>query len=438
MSIRVLENKPSSVLWEIASGKPDLNQPSPEPGQKDTRKRVFRGSQEANTCAWRVEDWLRQEVGSIASGASEELRRRHDFERKVKWAFNVVVVTQNALFAEFMKDFSASIDSDIGDIEEKVSGRFSGKSLPELVQATTYDSQTFKSAKIAFELLGGDHATEVDAMLGKQIEQWYNEWFQKCHDGKNGEELKDGWRAYYEADILRSQIEQLDPTLLSTDPRPRWTAFHQEQWPTVPSEHTYNTLLSNMRKEGFGLKKSSWHPSQKIEELIQELKKHGPLAMGGKFGTTFYEPKDLRKSERSLAGRSLWYWKPGSSKSDHGLNHAVLVIGAEKITEEDKQRVFFIDPNDASSPEDWVDEPMHFHFNGLSMDDEVKHKIPGRELQRIFIISFENFLNSLHAERGGSYQSTKDDLSTIQTRVWAHYGTQISLKHSLTPVKEDE
>lgn len=95
----------------------------------------------------------------------------------------------------------------------------------------------------------------------------------------------------------------------------------------------------------YGARKSSWHPAQSIQKLIEQLQLHGPHLIKGNVGRAYYEddPFELRQK---IQGRSVFGWKPGAKRRDESGTHVVVIVGA------DEKRVYYVDPMDGSDPED--------------------------------------------------------------------------------------
>jgi hypothetical protein len=98
-----------------------------------------------------------------------------------------------------------------------------------------------------------------------------------------------------------------------------------------------------------GFRRSSWHPEQPVEALINELQLHHQLFVNGNIGKTYYmEPAIVAEK---IQGRTVFGWKPNALRNDSiGFTHAVVLIGAK--VEDKKGYVYFVDPQDGSSPKD--------------------------------------------------------------------------------------
>ncbi|MCE2983496.1 MAG: hypothetical protein LW832_08015 [Parachlamydia sp.] len=118
----------------------------------------------------------------------------------------------------------------------------------------------------------------------------------------------------------------------------------------------------------YGLKKSTWNPSKGSVALIEELKKNGPLFVGGSFGDCSYMDKPF-KMRQSIADRDIYAWRAGAKRHPRMISgHSVLLVGAKKLN--DKAFVYFIDPKDPSNPND-------------------------RSRQKMYMISFTNLTSSI-------------------------------------------
>lgn len=102
----------------------------------------------------------------------------------------------------------------------------------------------------------------------------------------------------------------------------------------------------------YGLKFSSWRPSEPISKLIEELKAKGPLLANGYFGNDFYkgDGPDLKESV-AINGVVPWGWSPAQALPliEARTGHAVVICGAQ-IMEDGREFVYFKDPNFTSVP----------------------------------------------------------------------------------------
>ncbi|MCE5318159.1 MAG: hypothetical protein LLG04_12470 [Parachlamydia sp.] len=91
---------------------------------------------------------------------------------------------------------------------------------------------------------------------------------------------------------------------------------------------------------------STWHPGQSLNELFQELKKHGPLMFYGRHGQGFYLNPSFELTT-AIAGRTIFGWKPNTPKDNEREYHSVVVVGVNL----DTKVVYFVDPRDSSGPQ---------------------------------------------------------------------------------------
>ena len=128
-------------------------------------------------------------------------------------------------------------------------------------------------------------------------------------------------------------------------------------WEDLSPEQKCSLLDSFVRKlsaEHYGIKISSWLPSQPIENLIDELTHHGPLGVAGSFGWVSYDVP-ARKLGKKIENRDIYYWRKDDPKKDVG--HIILIVGAEKIGI--NGFVYYIDPNDDSDPAHPETQPIY-------------------------------------------------------------------------------
>jgi hypothetical protein len=113
----------------------------------------------------------------------------------------------------------------------------------------------------------------------------------------------------------------------------------------------FHDVVRNLHLLVCGAKKSTWHPEQPIDNLMEQLKLHGPLLAAGKFGQLFYEDPSFETNDK-IEGRPIFGWKPNAKRREGGLynQHAVVIVAAQKIN--GKEYVYFIDPVDGSNPAD--------------------------------------------------------------------------------------
>ena len=120
-----------------------------------------------------------------------------------------------------------------------------------------------------------------------------------------------------------------------------------DQMSLSEKEAHVNNLTFLISFQMYGAKKSSWHPEQPIDSLIEQLKLHGPHLVRGTIGQFYYEDAPFELKEKR-EGKTIFGWKPNAKRinEDNSTIHAVVIIGA------DEKCVFFLDPLDGSDPQD--------------------------------------------------------------------------------------
>ncbi len=122
-------------------------------------------------------------------------------------------------------------------------------------------------------------------------------------------------------------------------------------WNEIPAEaqsRMIDTFAHLILAKRFGLHVSTWQPDQPIESLKEELKKHGPLTVSGRFGSAYYGVPPSTFGE--IEGRTIHGWKKDDPRTELAISsHMVLIVGAEKT---DKgEFVYYLDPVDESDPQ---------------------------------------------------------------------------------------
>jgi hypothetical protein len=95
------------------------------------------------------------------------------------------------------------------------------------------------------------------------------------------------------------------------------------------------------------------------EELIRQIKEHGPQIIIGYFGKLNYQqaPLPFTTHEKEI-NHPIYFWKPKSERDIIiGIFHIVVIVGAGKETGQDL--VYFIDPLDDSDPDQPEKRPLY-------------------------------------------------------------------------------
>jgi hypothetical protein len=133
-----------------------------------------------------------------------------------------------------------------------------------------------------------------------------------------------------------------------------WSDF--EQLSAKKKSIMLNSFAFIVMAEKYGLKKSSWKPSDNIESLIKELDVNGPLAIGGVFGRSSYLDAPFCLKQQ-IGNRDIYAWKPGVKRVQTASAHMCLIVGAKKVL--DKEYIYFIDPLDSSDPKDEASQKLY-------------------------------------------------------------------------------
>ncbi len=112
--------------------------------------------------------------------------------------------------------------------------------------------------------------------------------------------------------------------------------------------------------ELYGLHNANWSPPKGFNALMECLQDSGAIVMqGNNIGLPFYQgaPHTLTEDQKpvKIGSRSIQFWQKNQfTPSDDQCAHAIIVIGAEELKDTNgkvtAQHVFFLDPNDVSSP----------------------------------------------------------------------------------------
>ena len=116
--------------------------------------------------------------------------------------------------------------------------------------------------------------------------------------------------------------------------------------------------------------------SQKIETLINELQKKGPLIGSGPFGPSAYH--DIPEMKQKAYGQNIYGWKPGANRIDHPKNNHIMILGAKKT--ENHEFVYFILSEDMT--------PRETTF--------VRKHLPSPTDAKIYVTSHNTFQRFVH------------------------------------------
>jgi hypothetical protein len=131
--------------------------------------------------------------------------------------------------------------------------------------------------------------------------------------------------------------------------------------------------VNHLMASHHGLQEVFFKDIKTAVQLIQKLKRTGPLMVSGSFGSARYVDNPI-KLEATLGSHELYGWRKGaqtiSEPEDVNNSHAIVIVGAE--IKGDKQYVYWIDPKHANDPNDPNSQRLHmssFEVISSSMDE---------------------------------------------------------------------
>lgn len=165
---------------------------------------------------------------------------------------------------------------------------------------------------------------------------------------------------YLTRDLIEMAAKQTDLVLAAQ--KPWYRLEHME------------AAATRLMAKGYGLKTILFKEMNTMNGLIQALKTKGPLMVHGFYGSPFYAGEEPVIFKDKVGDHALYGWKKGTPTTpDMGIVHAIVVVGAD--VKEDKKLVYWINPEDCNDP-----------------------KKP--DSQRVFVSSFESFMNRMHCVEG--------------------------------------
>lgn len=337
-----LKDKENHILYDIPAGKPDGNEPrSLGP---DTRPRVDQPGQKGPNCMFYAMSLIRARIGKNPCIGLEEARKAEAIFSKYRKEHSLNAGYNLITLFEGMKECGM----DIPEIDNN-----SDLQRGEILLMVTPQLMKSKLGPEAEILYGPDEI----AMLQKFISQ---------DKYKN---IKD----YVEMRYLRDKLEILEKFVPSN-----FMSVIKKK-PKISQSCVERVMASQ-----FGLKSSQWSPQEGCASLIKELKKHGPLYIGGDvIGVQSYRDKPF-EMKKKISGKTISAWPPGTERvSKNG--HVIILIGAK--IKNGRGYVYFIDPVDPS---------------------------PLSEQRKIYLISYEKLSASI-----------TNDLYTLTERMdkcYAYYG----------------
>ncbi len=336
LQISILERTDTSILYELPAGKPDPRQPCTT--GHDTRNRVMQTACKSGTCWYYVFNFIRKRIGTnpckellqereiekLYSSHRKALTRVDESHMKEEQFFNGIDTERARFFINNKEKLQTFLKNAVSpDLFPNMFAL-----LEEFLKESKYTNMDdFLRMKKLTE--GVEITTEFLAKKGIDVTQFSETW--SCcskEDERTDRELS-------EVELKSSFLDALVISIAAVE---------------------------------YGLQKSGWTLVSGITGLLQELKRAGPLAIGGAFGPPAYVEAPFKMREQ-ISGRDIYAWRPGAKRHPTRLeSHSVLLIGAKKT--QDKALVYFIDPTDPSDPQD-------------------------RSSQKIYMISFANLTSNI-------------------------------------------
>ncbi len=124
---------------------------------------------------------------------------------------------------------------------------------------------------------------------------------------------------------------------------------------------------------------SSWCFREGPEALMHELRTFGPMLARGYYGSDFYKPNSAFVMRNRIGGQAIHAWRSQDYDWQKAATHSVVVVG---MTQEAGQyRVIFLDPKDASNPD---------------------------EQRKYYLISYERFISNMRNLHGTQAVKTEE------------------------------
>lgn len=333
LPLSILEKTCDSVLYEISPGKPNPQEMYPK--GVDKRERVFQSGLKGVACWYYAFNFLRRRIGK---NPCESLLAERAIEK---------------LCSQRRKEQTAYDDAFPVAIHEL----YSKSDISIIRKLDLKHAQLFLESPLA----------SLDPLDGRSSLLPYIQEFIKEKTHKNILEFLVFKRA--------SRLIQINMNFLNNFNTDVHKMIGHKKWKKLDAEQqsaALETYVRDFSADLYNVKKSEWKPSLGIDELLDELKRKGPLMVLGNLGTPAYIDTPFQMA-RKISNRDIYAWRPGAMRSDLIAGHAILLVGARKV--QNKAFVYFIDPADPSDPFD-----------------------PSK--QKIYMISFANLTSNIRSLTG--------------------------------------
>lgn len=336
LPISILKKTSSCILYEIPPGKPNPEQRCTT--GEDERDRIEQLAMKGAACWYYVFNYIRLRIGK---DPCEELREERENE---------------AICSQRRKEQTAYDDAFPVSIAELYS--ISDMSL--LQRLDVKNAQEFLNSELS------SSCNLSEPLEGRSSIVPYIQEFVEQNKHSNMREFLLFKRASKMIEINMKFLSNFNTDVYKMTESKQWN-----KWDTEQKAAVLDTYVRDFSADLYKLNKSSWKPSREIkegiDELINELKKHGPLMILGDFGPSAYIDQPFKTKEK-ISSRNIYAWRPGARRIESMAGHSILLVGAKKT--HDNAYVYFIDPIDPSDPLD-------------------------RDKQKIYAMSFKNLTSNI-------------------------------------------
>lgn len=324
----------SSVFLYLPPGKPDPQrylEKAEEKGKgSDSEARVLQEGQKGHTCLFYAGNYVRNRCGKSFPPNSRERIIEKTFSEVRKQITHISKPSEEIVEnSETLVKIFQSLSDD-------------GKITPTLVKERigSDKSMSEKSKKMLLEAI--DTFLEKDLPFGPlHFGPFVVDYFHSLADAADK--------------IFKAEHRKILEAFLQRIPLFNPSVKQKEFWDKLKPNLQYLLLCHNFYLAfcaHFNLDFSPWKPSQKIGELIESLKSHGPHLVSGMFGKAYYDRPPFALKDK-VHGHTIMGWKPDAKwaiKED--VSHTVVLVGAGG------GRVYFIDPSGKNDPKSAEKMPL--------------------------------------------------------------------------------
>ncbi|MBS0652243.1 MAG: hypothetical protein JSR39_01810 [Verrucomicrobia bacterium] len=387
----ILKSDASSLIYSLPSGKPNTKIPLTSGGE-DLRPRVDQAPQAGPNCYYYALNMLRKRIGPNPPKEYEQARR---IEKCIS-SYRKEITQLELDFSKNFSLFQIILDSyrlgpDLHSIQQK---------LPEILAQIELMNRKFllerndsllKISSRAATILKGFCGQNEWTNLHEYIQYIKVSKYRAVHDkffqalGVDPKErydrnIKDFTNAFL--DSKKIHLSESDRHDLIIEYSNMFLSWEEAVRQTPGYLGVYFHLAA---ADAYGFKQADWTPLEPISSLFEDLKKHGPLYVGGFFGSQYYsKPPTIRQT---IEGRSVYGWNSEDRLSEDKFQtelgdfvisgHAIVIIGAAEGGSKGGF-VYFVDPLDGSS----VSDPSQ---------------------QKIYAITYENLINNVSTLDGKKF-----------------------------------